>query len=59
MMIRGRAYRAACKAAGIYTGFGDEWLRIGGVKFVADGSASERTMRMSTPYVGDRTTTAS
>ena len=40
------------KAAGIRTGFGDERLRIGGVKYGADGSASERTMRMSTPYVG-------
>lgn len=38
--------------AGIRTGFGDEWIRIGGVKYSADGSASERTMRMSTPYVG-------
>ncbi|HJQ19254.1 MAG TPA: amidohydrolase [Gemmatimonadaceae bacterium] len=38
--------------AGVYTGFGDEWIRIGGVKRAADGSASERTMRMSTPYVG-------
>ncbi len=37
---------------GIRTGFGDEWLRIGAVKYGADGSASERTMRMSTPYVG-------
>ncbi len=42
----------ALKAAGIRTGFGDEWLRIGAVKYGADGSASERTMRMSTPYVG-------
>ena len=38
--------------AGISTGFGDEWLGIGGVKYVADGSASERTMRMSTPFEG-------
>jgi predicted amidohydrolase YtcJ len=38
--------------AGVRTGFGDERLRIGPVKFAADGSASERTMRMSTPYVG-------
>jgi predicted amidohydrolase YtcJ len=38
--------------AGVRTGFGDEWIRIGGVKYSADGSASERTMRMSTPYVG-------
>ena len=40
------------KSAGLYTGFGNEWLRVGGVKYFADGSASERTMRMSTHYVG-------
>jgi predicted amidohydrolase YtcJ len=40
------------KAAGIRTGFGDDWLKIGAVKYGADGSASERTMRMSTPYLG-------
>jgi len=40
------------RQAGVRTGFGDEWLRIGAVKYGADGSASERTMRMSTPYVG-------
>jgi predicted amidohydrolase YtcJ len=42
----------AYKAAGVYTGMGDEWVRVGGVKFVADGSCSERTMLMSTPYIG-------
>ena len=42
----------ALKTAGIRTGFGDAWLRIGAVKHAADGSASERTMRMSTPYEG-------
>jgi hypothetical protein len=51
MMSRGSAYMGV-KSAGLYTGVGDEWLRVGGVKFLADGSASERTMRMSTPYVG-------
>jgi predicted amidohydrolase YtcJ len=40
------------KTAGIRTGFGDDRLRIGGVKLFCDGSASERTMRMSQPYVG-------
>jgi predicted amidohydrolase YtcJ len=50
MMIRGPYQRL--KDAGVYTGFGDEWIRVGGVKRTADGSASERTMRMSTPYVG-------
>ncbi len=42
----------ALKDAGIHSGFGDDKLRIGAVKFSADGSASERTMRMSTPYIG-------
>jgi predicted amidohydrolase YtcJ len=42
----------ALKNTGIYTGLGDEHVRIGGVKFFADGSASERTMYMSTPYEG-------
>ncbi|MCY3845811.1 MAG: amidohydrolase family protein, partial [Acidobacteria bacterium] len=49
-MVRG-PYRDL-RNAGVYTGFGDEWVRIGGVKYSADGSASERTMRMSTPFEG-------
>lgn len=40
------------KTAGIRSGFGDDTIRIGAVKFSADGSASERTMYMSTPYAG-------
>lgn len=48
---RGAIY-GKLRDAGIRTGYGDEWLRIGPVKYSADGSASERTMRMSTPYVG-------
>ncbi|MEE4278735.1 MAG: amidohydrolase [Halieaceae bacterium] len=40
------------KAAGVRSGFGDEMLRLGAVKYAADGSASERTMSMSTPYEG-------
>ncbi len=40
------------KASGVRGGLGDEWFRIGGAKWLADGSAQERTMRMSTPYVG-------
>jgi predicted amidohydrolase YtcJ len=50
MMMRGPY--AQLRDAGIHTGFGDEWIRVGGRKVSADGSASERTMRMSTPYVG-------
>jgi predicted amidohydrolase YtcJ len=52
MMIRGADIVGGLKAAGVYTGFGNEWIKVGGLKYAADGSASERTMRMSTPYVG-------
>lgn len=38
-------------AAGLHTGFGDRWLKIGGVKFYADGSISERTAWLSSPYL--------
>jgi hypothetical protein len=51
-LVRGASTFNGFKSAGVYYGFGDEWVRVGGVKFAADGSASERTMRMSTPYVG-------
>ncbi len=52
MMLGGGSAYGAMKDSGLYTGLGDEWLRVGGVKYFADGSASERTMRMSSPYVG-------
>jgi len=39
-------------AAGIHTGFGDEWVRVGGIKQFADGSISERTARLAQPYIG-------
>lgn len=39
-------------AAGVHTGFGDEWVRVGAVKLFADGSISERTALLSEPYVG-------
>ena len=39
-------------AAGVRTGLGDEWLRVGAVKATCDGSISERTARVSAPYVG-------
>ena len=51
LMARGGAY-PSLREAGIRTGWGDEWLKVGPVKFAADGSASERTMAMSTPYAG-------
>jgi predicted amidohydrolase YtcJ len=39
-------------ASGIRTGFGDEWVRVGAMKLVCDGSISERTARLSAPYEG-------
>jgi predicted amidohydrolase YtcJ len=39
-------------AAGVRTGFGNEWVRVGAMKMMCDGSISERTARVSQPYVG-------
>jgi predicted amidohydrolase YtcJ len=39
--------------SGIRSGFGDDWIRFGATaEHVVDGSFSERTMAMSTPYAG-------
>ncbi len=38
--------------AGVRTGLGDEWVRVGAVKLIQDGSISERTARLSQPYIG-------
>ena len=48
----GRALEAMI-AAGIQTGFGDEWIKFGSAsEHIVDGSFSERTMALSTPYPG-------
>jgi predicted amidohydrolase YtcJ len=40
-------------AGGIMSGFGDEWIRLGATsEHTVDGSFSERTMAISTPYPG-------
>jgi predicted amidohydrolase YtcJ len=40
-------------AGGIKTGFGDEWIKFGATsEHTVDGSFSERTMALSTPYPG-------
>jgi len=39
--------------SGIQTGFGDEWIKFGATsEHTVDGSFSERTMALSTPYPG-------
>ena len=52
VMPRGGDFYDGLKKAGVSSGFGDDMIRIGAAKFGADGSASERTMYMSTPYEG-------
>jgi predicted amidohydrolase YtcJ len=43
-------------AAGVTTGFGDDWLRIGGIKLFADGSMGSGTAAFFAPYADDPTT---
>jgi predicted amidohydrolase YtcJ len=38
--------------AGVRTGLGNEWVKVGPLKLTCDGSISERTARLSKPYVG-------
>ena len=38
---------------GLRSGFGNEWLRIGGVKIFADGALGPRTASMIAPYEGE------
>ncbi len=47
-----RQHLDAMIAAGVRTGLGDEWVRTGAVKLMCDGSISERTALLSTPYEG-------
>lgn len=39
--------------AGIATGFGNEWIRVGAFKLFADGGIGGRTAAMSLPYQGE------
>lgn len=41
---------------GYYTGWGDEWFRIGPMKLLGDGSLGARTAYMSQPYADDPST---
>jgi predicted amidohydrolase YtcJ len=40
-------------AAGVRTGFGDDWLKIGGIKLFADGSMGSSTAAFFEPYADD------
>jgi hypothetical protein len=39
------------RGLGLQSGLGDAWLRIGGVKFFADGALGSRTAHMLRPYL--------
>lgn len=42
--------------AGVTTGFGDDWLRVGGIKLFADGSMGSGTAAFFEPYTDDPST---
>jgi predicted amidohydrolase YtcJ len=44
------------RAAGVTTGFGDDWLRVGGIKLFADGSMGSGTAAFFEPYADDPST---
>jgi predicted amidohydrolase YtcJ len=44
-------------AAGMQTGFGDEWLRLGPIKVFSDGSLGARTAALFDPYEDDHRAT--
>ena len=47
-----RARRQAASELGVQSGFGSEWLRLGSVKFFADGALGSQTAWMLEPYQG-------
>ena len=47
-------YFGGFKASGLKTGFGDDRLRLGGIKMVSDGAIASRTAYLSRPYEGQR-----
>ena len=44
------AVRAALEEAGVRTGLGDEWIRLGALKILADGSFGAATAALEAPY---------
>ena len=51
-MLITHEYLPHLKALNLKTGFGNEWLKVGGVKIFADGAIAGRTAYLSEPYVG-------
>jgi predicted amidohydrolase YtcJ len=40
-------------ATGLYTGLGDEWLRLNGLKMAVDGGTTSHTAWMFEPFIGE------
>lgn len=47
-------YLPHLQALGLKTGFGNEWLKVGGIKIIADGAIAGRTAFLSEPYIGTK-----
>jgi len=48
-----REWLPATLDIGLRWGFGDDWIRIGGLKIFADGALGPRTAYMIAPYMGE------
>lgn len=48
-----KEWLAAALDMGVRWGFGDDWIRIGGLKIFADGALGPRTASMIDPYEGE------
>jgi predicted amidohydrolase YtcJ len=48
-----RPYLDDAIRSGLRTGFGNDWIRIGGLKLFADGALGPRTALMFAPYEGE------
>ena len=51
-MLMHKSHFPALRDAGIRTGFGNNQLKVGGIKMVSDGAIATRTAYLSTPYIG-------
>ena len=47
------AHLSEALGLGLRSGFGDDWLRIGGIKIFADGALGPKTAAMVEPYEGE------
>ncbi len=52
LMVR-EPWIAHCIGAGIATGFGTQWVKVGACKIFADGGIGPRTAAVSSPYRGE------